>query len=476
MESLPALNMPPSIIPFEKLLEGSTKSDEQAEGEPTPTAPTWPADMESAAYHGLAGDVVRTIEPHSEADPVAILMAFLACFGNMIGASAHWLAEATKHTARIWPVLVGQTAYSRKGSAVNNVRYILSHIDEDWLARCVKSGLSSGEGLIWAVRDPIIKKGETVDEGVLDKRLLTIEEEFSSVLKVGARDGNIVSDLLRRAWDHGNLQTMTKNSPACATGAHISVLGNITQADLRTLLSTCDSFNGFANRFLWVAVKRSKSLPDGGKLHEQDITELVNGIQNARDFAQRAPLLERTDAARKLWHEVYPALTTDRGGLLGAITSRAEAQVMRLALIYALLDQRREIDIQHLQAALAVWNYCERSARFIFGDSLGDRVADRIRVELRKAGSNGLTKTAIHELLDRNESAQSINAAIDLLIGLKLAEKVEQPSRGKGRPPVVYKDTAYVKNELNENQPGPVGIHSFNTSVGPIAPDEVMGP
>jgi hypothetical protein len=65
-----------------------------------------------------------------------------------------------------------------------------------WSKNRVQSGLSSGEGIIWAVRDPIeeqqpIKqKGQVVDYqtvitngGVSDKRILFLESEFASTLK-----------------------------------------------------------------------------------------------------------------------------------------------------------------------------------------------------------------------------------------------------------------------------------------------------
>ena len=194
-----------------------------------PPAVQWPAPMRAAAFRGLAGDLVRAIAPHTEADPAAVLILFLAAFGNMAGASAHFVAEARQHPLRIWPVLVGETAKGRKGSAWSSLRYLLEQADPQWCADCTTSGLSSGEGLIWRVRDPItrVKGGETIseDKGVTDKRLFASEEEFSAVLKVARREGNTISDLLRRAWDHGNLATLTKNSPACATGAHITVAG-----------------------------------------------------------------------------------------------------------------------------------------------------------------------------------------------------------------------------------------------------------
>src|SRR5262245_55100431 len=196
---------------------------------PSRATVSFPAPLPAAAFHGLAGDVTSAIDPHTESDPAAVLLMLLAASGNMIGSKAHFLAEARQHPARIFAILVGETAKGRKGSAWSSLRHVLSLVDELWLGRCTTSGLSSGEGLIWNVRDPIMrrkrnKKGEMEDyeedAGVADKRLFTVEEEFGAVLKVASRDSNTLSDIVRRAWDHGDLRTLTKNSPAVATGAH----------------------------------------------------------------------------------------------------------------------------------------------------------------------------------------------------------------------------------------------------------------
>ena len=90
--------------------------------------------------------------------------------------------------------------------------------------------------------------------------------------------------------------------------------------------------------------------------------------------------------------------------------------MVRLALVYTLLDGQTEIGIPHLRAALAVWEFCEASAAFIFGDSLGDEVADDILRALQLAGSAGLTRTAIRDHLGRNRSADRIGAALALLM------------------------------------------------------------
>ena len=74
-----------------------------------------------------------------------------------------------------------------------------------------------------------------------------------------------------------------------------------------------------------------------------------------------------TADARKVWEHAYEILCRGKPGLLGAILGRAEAQTVRLALLYALLDGIDQIGVAHLNAALSVWSYCEASAGYIFG-------------------------------------------------------------------------------------------------------------
>jgi hypothetical protein len=219
--------------------------------------------------YGLPGDVVRAIEPHTESDPVALLIHQLVYFGNAVGRNAYTILDGANHYANIYAGTVGQSAKSRKGTAERRIRNMMRLVDHDWAEQRIQSGLSSGEGLIWTVRDPIykIKKGESVldDEGIADHRVLFHEGEFFGVLTVMTRGGNTLSSVMRNAWDgHDILQTITKNSPAKSTGAHVSIVGHITEDELRQHLDHTSLLNGFANRFVFVLVKRSKSLPFGG--------------------------------------------------------------------------------------------------------------------------------------------------------------------------------------------------------------------
>src|SRR5262249_51046143 len=150
-------------------------------------------------------------------------------------------------------------------------------------------------------------------------------------------------------------------------------------------LTRTDMASGFANRFIYALVKRSKQLPDGGNLGDDEIARLGALIKNAADAAKNYGRVRMTDEARELWHGIYKDMSAGQPGLLGAITGRAEAQVVRLALIYALLDSSNQINLAHLKAAVAVWEYCEASAARIFGKLVGDPVADEILRTLRQA-------------------------------------------------------------------------------------------
>ena len=121
----------------------------------------------------------------------------------------------------------------------------------------------------------------------------------------------------------------------------------------------------------------------------------------------------RDPQCREAWAAVYPELSAERPGLLGAVVARAEAHVTRLSLLYALLDQSAEVRVDHLAAALALWQYAEASAEWIFGDALGDEVADQVLQLIRTAGPEGVTRTDMHNLLGRHVQAHRLKLALE---------------------------------------------------------------
>jgi hypothetical protein len=186
----------------------------------------WPTSVSEAALHGPAGEFVRLVEPHTEADPIALLIEILVSFGVAAGRHAHLRVEASHHYPNEFCVLVGASAKGRKGSSWDHVETLLTASDPDFTADRLASGLSSGEGLIAEVRDPL---DDTDTTAPADKRLLVLEPEFAQVMKVLAREGNTLSPVIRNSWDGKRLQALVRNAPLRATSAHVGIVAHITQ-------------------------------------------------------------------------------------------------------------------------------------------------------------------------------------------------------------------------------------------------------
>jgi hypothetical protein len=399
-----------------------------------PAPPGWPAPPAPAAYHGLLGEIVRRLEPETEADPVAILAQLLVGFGAAVGRGAYFQVEATRHHPQEFVLLVGESATSRKGTSWDHARRLIATADTT-IAERILTGLSSGEGLVWAVRDPTAS-----DPGIPDRRLVAFEAEFASALKACARDNSTLSTTLRSAWDGRPLQLMTRTAPARSTDAHVTVVGHITAAELRHHLTGLELANGLANRFLLICCRRTRLLPEGGANDPLAGTGLLRLLSAAIEHARTAGRLTFDPAARELWHHAYIELAHARQpGIAGAICARAEAHTIRLALIYALSDGERTIKTEHLQAALALWDYAARSATWTLQGATGDQLAEQIHAALQRA-PDGLTRTQLRDLLQRHQPADRVDQALHALTSAGRARRTKITTAG--RPAELWHPTA----------------------------------
>ena len=408
----------------------------------------WPDPPGDEAYHGLLGKIVKAIAPETESDPLALLANMVIFFGNIIGRTAYVQIEATRHYLNEYSVIVGQSAIGRKGTASDWVRHVFRSVDGLWADERIQGGLSSGEGVISAVRDPtetrtpIKEKNKIVDyqitvsdPGIEDKRLMIVESEFGGVLKAIQREGNKLTSVIRLGWDTGLLRSMTK-SPYKATDAHISITTHITLYELQTLLSVTDTVNGFANRFLWFLVRRQGSLPFGGNV--PDLSLLCDALGMAVAFAKSVTRIGWADAARPVWAAMYDELFDVPPGLLGEILSRGQPHVRRLAAIYAVADGKTAVDVDHLLAAKALWDSSARSVRYIFGNSLGNKDAEKLLQAIEDAGCKGLSRSQIWEdVFQGNKPRDAITALLALLMEKERVREAKETDTG-GRPSLKY--------------------------------------
>ena len=423
----------------------------------------WPR-LKRTALHGLAGDVVRTVLPETESDEAALLFDFLGAAGAAFGPGPHAFADGAEHPGRMFFCVVGKTSRARKGTSRKNIERIIERALPGFVENHIIGGLGSGEGLVHHLRDD-----REDDEATPDKRVLVHEPEFNRVLRVCAREGSTLSMILREAWDGGVLRVLTRNNPLKATGAYVTVIAHVTQEELGRGLSDTEIANGFANRFGFVLAKRSKKMPHGGSLPETEVDRLGLAFRERLQQAARVGLMQRTEQAASRWEDIYNAIDDEVGGLYGSVTARAEAQMLRLSVLYALLDGSDAIDLEHVEAAKAAWDYCEASAEYLFADSLGDPKADKLLAALIAAEQEGLDGASQHKVFSGNVSGDELDRIRQRLYRDGLAITVSQASEGPGRPRLVTYANGFVPpsaltNKKSEtSKPSPAPISSFDS-------------
>ena len=399
--------------------------------------PEWPKLSEEALY-GFAGEFVRLATRESEGDPAAVLVTFLARFAAEIygyesGRGAFIRIGDTKHVPRLFIAICGNSSKARKGTSSHPVIKIfkrdlcdpkkIAELNLSPPARVSGGPLSSGEGLGFQFCDNL------AEDGGSDKRLFVLDEELASGLSSTKRDGNTLSMTIRVFWDGGTYSPLTKSNQVKVTGAHLCIVSHITQSELSNLLTTVQMSNGFGNRFLWICARRHKLVAFPRPMPKAELAPLQLRLWQLVKNAQNTGEVTMTSIGMQRWCEAYPELTKEHQGLFGAITARAEAQTIRLSLIYALLDGKKEIDVQHINSALALWNYASDSARVLFHDRAIDPLEQKI-LSLLKLGS--LTATELSNAFNRNIPREKLQG---VLIKLESSNQIRVTKEStKGRP------------------------------------------
>jgi hypothetical protein len=407
----------------------------------------FPAPMREEAYHGIAGQIVKIMSDHCESSRESLLFQFLVAVGNIIGKSVCIYAGGSHLYPNEYAVCVGATSRGRKGTAWRINEHLFKHVAPEWLDSCVISDIQSGEGIVYSIRDQIKGIPKTgrrkkasqeaqpeivFDQGVSDKRKLCCEEEISSTLKMTKRQGNTLTEIYRKAWDSpSKIHTLNKNSPLSASDPHISLVGHSNKDEI---LSTFDKIlisNGFANRILWCASKRAKLLPNAEYLDWNDHPDVIATLREV--FRQRFANTDepfrfyKTPAANALWEKIYCKLNNQQHvSFLDGVLVRDTSHLLKLALIYAVLDLSDKIDACHLQAALALCDYSQTSARWLFAEHTGNPLANAIyRALLREPA--GLSKTEISsQVCYRNTPSSKLDEALEALAKNKLAKMTIQ--------------------------------------------------
>lgn len=383
------------------------------------TTNPWPDAIDQAAYHGPVGAVVRAVADITEADPVGILGSLLATIGTCMG-HYRYLYQGGAQATNLFVVLVGGSSSGRKGTAGSIAREVMTSAYPGWQDLIV-AGLGSGEGLVTHL---------TPREGHAEHRALVMESEFARLLSSMARDGSTLSPMIRDAWDGVPMGRVLARESRIVKFHHVGILAHITPVELRSRLTSTDAANGFGNRFIWLAVRRTRLLPFPKSPNGRVPADALAHIHAAIVAGLEPGEVTWSNEAAEAWEEFYLEIASrDVPGLYGAMVARAEAQVSRIALLYALVDRSPVIDVEHLAAARALWSYSERSVEHVFGRSTGNGDADAL---LEYLAEGPLPWDKAKEAIGARR-ASVLADAVDVLSRLGLAEIVTIPRKEGGR-------------------------------------------
>ncbi|WP_449060914.1 hypothetical protein [Planomonospora algeriensis] len=393
-------------------------------------------------YSGLLGKVVRTIEPHSEADPVGILGSLLSAFSSAITNLPQVHYGTQSQTLSTWIVLIGNTGMGRKGTATRAALGIVRSALPDWANSTILEGCpQSGPAYVSTLAD-------------MNGNALMVEEEFADLLKVSARYKSF-GKAIRRSWEGASISNRTKEAVIHVDAPHVAIIGNVTPAEFGSSIGKADKAGGSLNRFLCLYVSRSKKIKLSEQISSAQWAELVRPLvrefRSAVTFARNVEEVTVSKAALTLWDdklsEMIDSMTLGRESM-EQFAARAADYVWRLSALYALADRREEISTTDLEAAVGLVSYMCDSVTYLSpevanaGGSTEESLALRVENFIKAAGEEGVTSTVL--LRKYGRKAAEMNEIISELPNITMTKV--QPNGG-GRPALVYR---YEVQELEE--------------------------
>jgi hypothetical protein len=389
--------------------------------------------LHRAALHGVLREMVEAACANSEAVPSSVAIHILARFAATIGRTAYIQIGDQRRHLRMNALIVGPTSKGRKGTSSDMPRRLFELVEQQlgWWPLRQLTALATGEGLIHQVRDPYTSRNgdkETVDPGIVDKRLFCDVSEFAGVLAQARREGATISTVLRDAFDGQVLTTPTKTSYCQASGTHIVVVGSVPETEIVKCLSDTDKSNGFANRFPMFYSVRTKTVPMPEPTDPVLMQMFAAHVAAALHEALQVGHIGMIEDALELWPTLYTQIEAkDYPPVVASLLGRRSLYLLIFAALLALLNRERAIGPDHLSAADAWMEYWEATALFVF--STGEQNEHALRMQKLKdeiveaiegLGGVNVSHTAIankvtNKYQKKYPNAKDVKEALELL-------------------------------------------------------------
>ncbi len=415
---------------------------------------------------GLIRDFVIASTRNSEATPAGVAVGLLMLIMANAGRSLYFPYGNIPQYPILFALHVARSGKG-KGVSLGSVKAVEREIRANYpglLGQTHSGGLSTREGVASAISDPVLDEDGKQIGGTDDKRLLVIESEFSNVLQQSKREGNTLSAAIRDFYDGVTIAPLTKTAKVIASDPCVSILGQITPAELVRLLDDTSVRNGFINRFLIFYSESTKTVALPEPWSDEELKEFAHRVAAVISWAKglypqigasKSRRMQFSDDARQVYERAYPRLKSPcLDDFLLSVLSRAPAHTVRLSMAFAICDMSEVIEVKHLRAALHwVKAFCD-SANFIFQSKsdeekaeITNAQADKILSFLRENGE--ATKTDIYsKCFKRNCSSGKITEALTFLLDQTPPQIKSRVEKGQGQ---VRKTQYFSVNEEVKN-------------------------
>jgi len=395
------------------------------------------------AYYGPLGELARRHQTQIPVNLAAFYAMLLPAIGWLIGRRAMIEVSRDKHYCNLFTVIVGRTGCG-KGTSWNIVQALVEQIDPTCTKRLHRD-VASAPGLIGLVRDAsTVTKGKKAIEvsGITDKRCFVLFEEMDNLFTAIGRQGSTLEKLWNMAYDGRSLENNARDREK-ATNPHISCVCQITDDSFRDAVGTVSRgrgrSNGFFNRFITVRAIKERSLPRGGKM--PDVGDLIQEIQSALVAlgsvdSDSPKIIQWHPSTHKEWDAFDAAMDGEHAFLsgLGGLAARLKPNVMRIAMLFAVIDRDEFIRPDHLRAAKAFCLHCIDDSRGFFDRSRPSSAKPSLDDRLLTIAATGpCTLTDFHKRLGRKgyETKELRDSLARLVKGGELLTEDSESDHGR---------------------------------------------
>ncbi|WDU48701.1 DUF3987 domain-containing protein [Taylorella equigenitalis] len=413
------------------------------------------------ALYGLLGNIAKESTEKSEANPFAVMANLIVMLGSIFGRKAFIKIDVDKHYPIFFILHVGKASKGKKGLATSIAKTLFDKLEEEitFLPKRVSGGLSTGEGIVNLIHDGIKnndpkKKEEWELPPIDDKRLWVVESEFNNIFTQSQRSGNSLIDTLRTLWDGIELAPLTKTNKIGVRNPHINIMGHITPYELRNNLTSNNSANGLASRFMIFYADRSKSVQipksntESFNKYKHKLVEIINYVE-ASDFTKYDQIeVTMNEEANSLYKTYYDEIDgQEYSEKLDPMLGRRLATLQRLAMLFALTDMTNIINANHIEAAKCWIDYWTSSIEYLFETGKQQEELEKtiqlsncIKDYLKDNGQ--ATRTQIStDVFKKNLSKDYLDKALNFLLGTSppTVELIKTVINDSKKPSKIYK-------------------------------------